>query len=51
MKVFTTNEKSEKSISSWLGATIMASMRIFDKWIVSRKEYEENGIVQVEKRL
>lgn len=47
MKVFTTNEKSERSISSWLGATIMSSMRIFDKWIVSRKEYEENGIAQV----
>jgi actin-related protein len=40
MKVFTTNEKSERSISSWLGATIMSSMRIFDKWIVTRKEYE-----------
>jgi actin-related protein len=51
MKVFTTNEKAERSISSWLGATIMSSMRIFDKWIVTRKEYEENGFVQVEKRL
>jgi hypothetical protein len=29
----------------------MSSMRIFDKWVVSRKEYEENGFVQVEKRL
>ncbi len=37
MKVFTTNEKSERSISSYLGATIMSSMKIFDKWIVSRK--------------
>lgn len=51
MKVFTTNEKSERGISSWLGATIMSSMRIFDKWIVSRKDYEENGFVHVEKRL
>lgn len=51
MKVFTTNQKAERSISSWLGATIMSSMRIFDKWIVSRKEYEENGFVHVEKRL
>ena len=40
MKVFTTNVKAERSISSWLGATIMSSMRIFDKWVVSRKEYE-----------
>lgn len=40
MKVFTTNEKAERGISSWLGATIMSSMRIFDKWIVSRKDYE-----------
>ena len=51
MKVFTTNEKSERCISSWMGATIMSSMRIFDKWIVSRKDYEENGFVHVEKRL
>lgn len=51
MKVFTTNEKAERGISSWMGATIMSSMRIFDKWVVSRKEYEENGATQVEKRL
>jgi actin-related protein len=51
MKVFTTNEREERGISSWLGATIMASMRIFDKWIVSKKEYEEHGAIQIEKRL
>lgn len=51
MKVFTTNEKSERSISSWLGATIMGSMKMFDKFIISRKEYEEHGAAHVEKRL
>lgn len=51
MRVFTTNERSERGISSWLGATIMASMRIFDKWIVTKKEYEEHGAIQIEKRL
>jgi actin-related protein len=29
----------------------MASMRIFDKWIVTKKEYEEHGAIQIEKRL
>jgi actin-related protein len=51
MKVFTTNEKSERSISSWLGATIMGSMKMFDKFIISRKEYEDHGAAHVEKRL
>lgn len=51
MKVFTTNEKSERSISSWLGATIMGSMKMFDKFIISRKEYDEHGAAHVEKRL
>lgn len=51
MKVFTTNERNEKSISSWLGATIMGSMKMFDKFIISKKEYDEHGAAHVEKRL
>lgn len=47
MKVFTTNERNEKSISSWLGATIMGSMKMFDKFVISKKEYDEHGAAHV----
>jgi len=29
----------------------MASMSIFDKYIITKKEYDEHGAIQVEKKL
>lgn len=51
LKIFTTLDKEEKFCSSWLGASIMASMAGFDKWVISKREYEENGAIQIEKKL
>lgn len=58
LRVSTTQDREEKFVrcafiqcSSWLGASIMASMSIFDKYIITKKEYDEHGAIQVEKKL
>ncbi len=45
-------ENEEKVNANWLGGSIMGSMPENDKWMVTKKEYEEQGgMACVERKL
>ena len=43
-------DKSDRTITSWLGASILTSLGTFVQWCVSKEDYEEHGPVVIERK-
>jgi len=50
VKLTTHPSKIERSLSSFLGASIISSLNIYKETIVKKEEYEEHGAIIVEKK-
>ena len=50
VRITTHPSKIERSISSFLGASIISSLNIYKETIVKKEEYEEHGAIIVEKK-
>ena len=50
VKLTTHPSKIERSLSSFLGASIISSLNIYKETIVKKEEYEEHGAIIIEKK-
>ena len=50
VRITTHPSKIERSLSSFLGASIISSLNIYKETIVKKEEYEEHGAIIVEKK-
>ena len=50
VKLTTHPSKIERSLASFLGASIISSLNIYKETIVKKKEYEEHGAIIIEKK-
>jgi len=51
VKLFSTATLNERAHSSWVGGSIVASMRNFDNLLMTKKDYEEHGPVLIERKV
>ena len=50
VKLTTHPSKIERSLASFLGASIISSLNIYKETIVKKEEYEEHGAIVIEKK-
>ena len=50
VRIKTHPSKIERSLSCFLGASIISSLNIYKETIVKKEEYEEHGAIIIEKK-
>ena len=51
VKIYSTATVNERAHSSWVGGSIVASMRNFENLLMTKKDYEEHGPVLIERKV
>ncbi|EGR34034.1 hypothetical protein IMG5_026550 [Ichthyophthirius multifiliis] len=51
IKIYTTPTSNERAHSSWIGASIVASMGSFENMLMTKRDYEEHGAILIERKI